>query len=272
MKLKVPIYGQRDYPNLYLGNTNSSVAQYGCTSVVTASALGFKPEDFVKKMNEAKGYSGDLLIWNVAAKLRNTSVTLKDWGNSKADINWIKQQVLDGKPVLIETRFPGYQDRDDVSHQHWLVVVSDDLICNDPWFEDEIFFEGRYGDPERWIYSAFVFDYKLNETQSETMQIEKKIFEELISKLDRQEKTIDGLQRQLTDLEDKKNREIDNLTNENIDFVTACEGSLKSKDEEIAKLKKQLPSSPTTVGYKYNDADILLDKPFKIPVRLIKLD
>lgn len=258
MKLKVPIYGQRDYPNLYLGNTNSSVAQYGCTSVVTASALGFKPEDFVKKMNESGGYSTDLLIWNVAAKLRNTSVTLKDWGNSKADINWIKQQVLDGKPVLIETRFPGYQDRDDVSHQHWLVVVSDDLICNDPWFEDEIFFEGRYGDPERWIYSARVFDYKLGETPQETMSIEKKVFEELITKLDRQEKQIASLETEINVLDEI----IDEKHNTIIDLK-----------DTIVQLKSQKPPQVTTVGLRYNEDDILHDfKRFGLPWRLIKIN
>lgn len=183
MKLSVPIYGQRDYTNLYLGNSGLKVSDYGCTSVCCASALGFKPEDFIGKMNSTNGYTSDgLLIWQKAADTRATSYTGKYWNTIPADLIWIKDQIKAGKPVLLETRFPGnYSDsqRDNISHQHWVICISEDLIVNDPWFKDEVFFQGRYGDPTRWIYSAFVFDYKINQN---TVNVDKATFENLVNK------------------------------------------------------------------------------------------
>ncbi len=177
MKLKVSIYGQRDsrWAGLQLDSSPYFVGDSGCTSVVSAACIKVTPDAFVARMNANGGYTnGGLLIWQKVADLWNCQHTMRIWSDSPADLEWIKAKIRAGYPVVIETRFPGpYSDleRGNISHQHWLVAVSDDFICNDPWFQDEIFFIARYGDLSRWIYSAHVFSIKFDTPSSPSASV-----------------------------------------------------------------------------------------------------
>lgn len=232
MKLKVPIFGQRDsrWSGLQLDSSPYHVGDSGCTSVVSSSALGISPDVFVSKMNSTGGYtSGGLLIWAKVVAAFGGTDEARSWGLTPADLDWIKSKIQQGFPVVIETRFPGaYGDseRDNITHQHWLVVVSDDLICNDPWYADETFFQGRYGDPGRWIYSAHCFNKKIGEPAGDTMTIDKKVFADLIAKLDKQEQEI-SLSREQNN---KLVAENDSLRNKIVDLQAQITGIANLRD------------------------------------------
>lgn len=210
--ISVPIYAQRDgkWGSLTLGSSGLSVASYGCTSVCCAACLGTDPATFIDKMNNNAGYTpGGLLIWQVAANLFNGSVSRQDWSENPSDLDWIKNFLQKGYPVIFETRFPGNYDdneRSKASHMHFVVCVADDFTINDPWFNDQVKFTDRYGDPARWIYSAVCFNKIVGSSQNQvTLDGDK--FSELVDKSSRYDtfvaggyKSIDDVNKKLSDL------------------------------------------------------------------------
>lgn len=249
MKLKVPIYGQRDsrWSGLQLDSSPYRVGDSGCTSVVSASALGVSPDDFVNKMNATGGYTnGGLLIWQKVISAFGGVDESKQWSATSADLEWVKDKIKQGFPVVIETRFPASPDseRDKVSHQHWLVVVSDDLICNDPWYQDEVFFSARYGDPKRWIYSAHCFNKPVGQPTEETLLVKKSDFESMRTKCDKYDSFVqagyiapDQIKALLATSEEAKKALETN--------VATLENALKGANNEIGILQEKLGSIPT---------------------------
>jgi hypothetical protein len=183
--INIAHYAQRDpnWGNLELGTSGLLVKDEGCTTVCSAACLSVDPINFVSKMNANSGYTaGGLLRWIVCAGLFDGNWTNADWGVSPADLNWINNLVVKGYPVILETRMPGnYDDKERslTDHMHFLNCLDTDLTVYDPWFDDVIKFQDRYGDPSRWIYSADCFqkipgstDY-MGHPQEYWLQVEK---------------------------------------------------------------------------------------------------
>lgn len=156
---------------LVLGKSGLTVAGYGCTSCVSASALGVDPINFVSRMNTDGGYTdGGLLRWNVASTLFGGDWERQLFSDKPADLNYIKGLIRQGFPVLLETRFPGnYNDNERhlASHMHWVIALDEELTIYDPWYDRTEPFSTTYGDPVRWIYSAHCFKKKLEVPQDD---------------------------------------------------------------------------------------------------------
>lgn len=167
--LDVKTLSQRDnrWKAQKLGNSNSSIGDYGCVLTSVAMFIQYVlkndilPPDLNRMMTDNGGYDKDIWQWTALTKIY-PEVRFdgrKDYYNVSADIPLIKSYIDKNLPVVVLLDFDrgkaGVQD-------HFVLVVGytdNDLIINDPWYGDRIELRKRYGnqDPKVTLLGARLY-------------------------------------------------------------------------------------------------------------------
>jgi len=148
-----------------LGDPNYHLADWGCG--VTSAAMVFAylgvyvdPGSLADWLRANGGFNGPYIPqWSVAGGYPNTVnlrwVENRQWYPASADISYLKSQIDQGLPVVLETRI---NKNETLIHFVVLTAYSgSDLYVNDPSYGDNVRFQDRYGDPSRWIYSSALY-------------------------------------------------------------------------------------------------------------------
>jgi len=124
------IYGQRGakWKNKKIGNSNSSIGDYGCTICCLAMLAGITPDDVNTRLAGVNGYLVDKIIW---AKVKQAIPWLEfEWRGYQYDNNKVKKAIADNGGCLVEVDFDGSiaTPRD----RHWVLFIGNQRMC-DPW-------------------------------------------------------------------------------------------------------------------------------------------
>ena len=113
----VPLYAQGDqrWGSRYLGNKNHTIRSAGCamtSTAMTISKIGgseINPGQLDEYLDNHGGYSGNCIIWNVAAKKIGRSATCYSY-HSKSVVD---NELDAGRPVVISVKSEG----------HWVCIA-----------------------------------------------------------------------------------------------------------------------------------------------------
>ncbi len=167
-RLNVPLYGQRWYGDATIGDTDSTIADYGCAITSIAMILGYygmdkedsNPLEVNEWLTNHGGYIGDEVRpygWNES--IREMSRDKVQWqeriNRNEVSLDRLNQEIDSGYPVITEVRL--------FSSKHFIVItgrVGKRYYINDPYYGDRTILTecGRYGtDPLGAIYSLRIY-------------------------------------------------------------------------------------------------------------------
>ena len=157
-QMNAPTYSQRDgrWANDQLGFLpGSTIGAYGCVDTCIAMLRSYygdakNPRDENVWLKNHGGFNNDLVIWRAVPGYAGSRNYPK-----AADLNYINSLLAQGIPVIAETRWPTNR-----SWTHYVLITGRSggtYFINDPYYGDRTTFNGRYGDPSRWIYSVQVY-------------------------------------------------------------------------------------------------------------------
>ncbi len=115
---------QRDprWGNLFLGNSNLYIRDFGCTITCLAMILGTTPDVVNERLKAVGGFSGALVIWAKIVDAFHGVQVKRVW-------NYDNNEVRINVPnVLVEV--PAYPIGG--TGKHWVVFIGNQH-CNDPW-------------------------------------------------------------------------------------------------------------------------------------------
>lgn len=209
MRLNVPLFAQRDprWASKKLGNsTTSTIGDYGCAVACVAMLCSYygKNTDVGKlndDMKDNEGFDGPYIIWQNVNKLYSdiTFTRWEDYPNDPAPVDRIRNQLNDGKPVIvwvdINPNQPGNQ-------MHFVILTGiegQDFYCNDPWYGDSILFSSRYGDPLTGLLGHRFYSGPVPSAPTGNLELEECLRQhsELVTKCDTLEKEIASLTHEL---------------------------------------------------------------------------
>lgn len=124
------LYSQRDirWAKEKIGNTNSTIGQYGCTITCIAMLAEITPSEVNKRMTRVGGYLRDLVIWekiNEAIPWLSNGIRARKYENNK-----VTQAISDNGGCLVEVDFDGVVDTP--NDEHWVLFVGNKTLY-DPW-------------------------------------------------------------------------------------------------------------------------------------------
>lgn len=120
------ILSQRDnrWGNLFLGNSNTYIKDYGCTITSLAMIIGTTPDVINARLKAVQGFAnGNLVIWGKIPEAFPGISINRVWSYNNDDVkNNVPNVLVEVPPNAIGG----------VSGKHWVVFVGDGM-CNDPW-------------------------------------------------------------------------------------------------------------------------------------------
>jgi len=123
------LYSQRDprWKDEKIGNTNSSIGDYGCTITCIAMLAGITPTEVNKRLIGANGYLRDLVIWT---RIEQAIPWLKfEWRGWTYDNTKVSKAIEDNGGCLVEVDFDGTPRTND---KHWVLYTGNQKM-HDPW-------------------------------------------------------------------------------------------------------------------------------------------
>lgn len=108
--------------NLFLGNSNTYIKDYGCVITCLAMIIGTTPDVVNARLKAVGGFSGNLVIW---AKIEQAFPGIKArrvWSYNNEDVKKNTPNVLVEVPAY---PIGGYG-------KHWVVFLGNQRL-NDPW-------------------------------------------------------------------------------------------------------------------------------------------
>jgi hypothetical protein len=222
------LYSQQDlrWKNVLLGTNTDlkyTIGNYGCllTDVsVYLCAIGYKvnPLDLNNIIKSIGGFqNGGVFVFNSLFK-KWPDVVIDyvsprfDSAVTDAGINMMYTLLDQDKPLFTEVDF---NPSTVMEEQHWVLIVGYDdnknFICFDPW-SGTVISLNVYGDARRAIYCYRTYGKPIS-SGDETMIIGKKVYADLIGKLDSQTQTITKLTNDYNALVALKDAECQNKLN-----------------------------------------------------------
>jgi hypothetical protein len=155
-------YKQYDpkWANLTIRGTNLKIKDWGCalcslTNLVNKFSYAINPAQLNEKIDYVKG----LIVWSSINKIFPKVKFIKsvDYSKIPADLNYVKRLLDQGIPIIAETRTGLFKNK-----THFVTIWGYDhyvkkFTMSDP-ASDKIYFEDKYGKPDRWIYSIKIFN------------------------------------------------------------------------------------------------------------------
>lgn len=160
------LLSQRDtrWANIKLGTSNQTIGGYGCTITCLAMILDTTPDVVNDKLLSVNGYaSGNLVIWDKIKEAFPGAEVHRVWNYNNDDVLANVPNVLvevDGTPI------GGYK--------HWVVYIGNHKL-NDPW-------DGTKKPTSSYPNPLSYCVVKSPKPTSDFIPVEKKTFEELVSK------------------------------------------------------------------------------------------
>ncbi len=165
--LNVPKFLQNDprWATKTLGDPGYTMTSWGCGVTSGAMALAYlgvalDPGTLCDWLRGNGGFHGPYIPqWPVMTYYPNTVqlawVESRTWQPTPPDLTYLKSLIDQNLPVVLETRI-GQNE----ANIHFVVLTAysgNDLYVNDPSHEDNVRFQDRFGDPNRWIYGSNLF-------------------------------------------------------------------------------------------------------------------
>ncbi|MEO6796339.1 MAG: C39 family peptidase [Candidatus Dormibacter sp.] len=158
--MSVPVMGQQDgaWGGAPLGfSPTDTIASAGCaitsvTMMLRYYGINTDPGAFNSWLNGNGGYlNDDQLLWSSIDGYSRGRVAFSGWLGPDLDV--IHTELDAGRPVVAEVSLGG--------NQHFILLTGysteGGLTANDPWFNDSVRFNERYGDPSTGILSIRTF-------------------------------------------------------------------------------------------------------------------
>lgn len=173
MKLNVPILSQRDprWASQRLGTVDgTTIGGYGCiitcmTMLANYYGHNLTPANMDDWLTDNQGYVQGNLYRNDAFHREFSDCFFDNivfCTAVPAPIDQIKAYLSKGMPVVVMVDFD--HDLNDGIQTHFVLVIGEengDLIINDPWYGDQIFFKARYGNDAQGINQINFFSGKV---------------------------------------------------------------------------------------------------------------
>ncbi len=203
MKLKLPvIYGQRDarWSNILLGyNSNNpyNIGNYGCLITCLGMLTNNQPDNVNQVLKDNGGFqaNGGLFVWPKASVLSLTIDYVSPYYDGPVTSQGIAKakSLLDsGEILLCEVDFNPATTGEEM---HFVLATGydgDKFTCADPWTGTEHDLD-TYGGFSRGVLQFRTYTKTFpqdNSDNSDTIAVLKTDFENLVGKLDKQEKLL----------------------------------------------------------------------------------
>ena len=124
------IYSQRDFKwiNEQIGNTPSTIGNYGCTITCIGMLAGITPSEVNKRLTDVGGYLNDLVRWT---KIEEAIPWLEfEWRGYSYDNTKVKEAIEKNGGCLVEVDFDGATATP--GDRHWVLFTGDGKM-QDPW-------------------------------------------------------------------------------------------------------------------------------------------
>jgi len=123
---------QRDkqWKDIKIGNSNSTIGNYGCTISCLSMQAGITPIEFNERMTKVNGFQVDKILWQ---KINEAIPWLKfpDMGRHYSyDNNIVSQAIANNGSCLVEVDFDGIISTPNDSH--WILYIGNGQAI-DPW-------------------------------------------------------------------------------------------------------------------------------------------
>jgi len=182
--MNVPIFWQRNpkYQVYFLDDSPYTFWDFGCLLCSISSVLKFygkntDPISLDADLSKIGGIDKSGLIhwYKVTELYPDLSLDLITCGTDPAPLATIDDALNNNFPVIAETR---WGQKEDSMHFVVLTKKNGEYMCMEPFEGKMVSFNQKFGDPSRWIYSIAIYKSKAG---SETIEIEKDVFERLVS-------------------------------------------------------------------------------------------
>ena len=245
------LYGQRDirWKDKKIGNSNSSIGDYGCVITCLAMLAGITPDDINTRLASVNGYQIDLILWQ---KIKEAVSWLElEWRGYSYDNDKVLDAINRFGGCMVEVDYDGKIDTP--KDKHWVLFIGNQRMY-DPWTGRECA-TSKY--PIKTGYSIIKVYNKPIEVPEENMtEAEKKILQFIketgategdvrqgiayvkdgtVSKL---EKDVEDLRTSLDSLEEKV-LEINLKLDDKEDSLEDSQASLKSANKSLANKIKE---------------------------------
>jgi len=173
MKLNIKPLSQRNEKHKLkkLGTSSVTIGNFGCLLTCHTMMLNYYGKDFtVDSLNEFykshKVFDQKNLInfWEAANCFNDITADERvDCYTTSAPFEKIDKYLGEGKPIIVglgaspitpkELKYDGLID-------HFVLIKgkdNDSYLINDPWTGEEYFFEGKYGDPAKYIFGLRLY-------------------------------------------------------------------------------------------------------------------
>ncbi len=172
MKLNINPVSQKDprWGRKKLGTSSVSISNYGCLLTCHAMMLNYYGKDFtVDSLNEfykSNGVfdQGNMInFWAAANCFDDIAAGERiDCYVEAAPLDTIDKQLAEGKPVIAGLGASSTSPKDlkyDGMIDHFVLIIGKekDYLINDPWTGETYFFEGKYGEPDKYIFGLRLY-------------------------------------------------------------------------------------------------------------------
>lgn len=123
------IYSQRDnrWKDEKIGNSNSSIGNYGCTITCIAMLAEITPSEVNKRLTGVNGFLYDLVIWT---KIEEAIPWLKfEFRGWTYDNSKVTQAIENNGACLVQVDWDGSPR---TTRKHWVLFIGDKKM-QDPW-------------------------------------------------------------------------------------------------------------------------------------------
>ena len=246
------IYGQRDdrWKNKKIGNSNSSIGNFGCTITCLAMLAGITPDDVNTRLTRVNGYQVDLILWQ---KIKEAIPWLEfEWRGYVYENDNVLLTIEREGGCLVEVDYDGKLDTP--KDKHWVLFIGNQRMY-DPWTGRECA-TSKY--PIKTGYAVIkVYNKPIEEPVNDMTEAEKKILQYIkesgategdvrqgiayvkdgtVSKL---EKDVEDLKTSLNSLEEKV-LEINLKLEDKEENILAYQKDIKTANKTISKLSEDL--------------------------------
>jgi len=246
------IYGQRDdrWKNKKVGNSNSSIGNFGCTITCLAMLAGITPDDVNTRLTRVNGYQVDLILWQ---KIKEAIPWLEfEWRGYVYENDNVLLTIEREGGCLVEVDYDGKLDTP--KDKHWVLFIGNQRMY-DPWTGRECA-TSKY--PIKTGYAVIkVYNKPIEEPVNDMTEAEKKILQYIkesgategdvrqgiayvkdgtVSKL---EKDVEDLKTSLNSLEEKV-LEINLKLEDKEENILAYQKDIKTANKTISKLSEDL--------------------------------